>query len=339
MHSLYSALLAQHARQLTSVRCAEQTIVQLHRYFEDVVLENNLGALVIESLPEKKERSMRDVSRVREIGKTAYRAFFFVSSDDALISLPLKATDQDRAPILVNRPRLGPIEERFVVIADARFSAVLASVHGGTGESDGSGDDVIWSFEPDVVYSALEYLMARTCAERLSLAAAFSSAVNSSIPKATSLQLTISVTTKLAQLLQAQAGREVAINRIATAIRSSLELDSVLQTTVNEVGNALKVQHCALRIAASESQTALTNSYFREGTRTDPAEEAELLGDLDAYTARLAGRNSMNILDGRRDADPRLTAIRPLAAVPLIYHERFLGVLLVRSDDATRVWQ
>jgi len=159
------------------------------------------------------------------------------------------------------------------------------------------------------------------------------------MPKATSLQLTISVTTKLAQLLQAQAGREVAINRIATAIRSSLELDSVLQTTVNEVGQALKVQHCALRIAESEGQNALTYSYFRAGTRTDPAEEAELVGDLDAYTARLAGRNSMNILDGRHDADPRLTTIRPLAAVPLIYHERFLGVLLVRSNDATRVWQ
>jgi hypothetical protein len=56
------------------------------------VLENYLGALVIESLPEKKERSMRDVSRVREIGKTAYRAFFFVSSDDALISLPKQRT-------------------------------------------------------------------------------------------------------------------------------------------------------------------------------------------------------------------------------------------------------
>ena len=37
MHSLYQALLTQHARQLTSVRCAEQTIAQLHRYFEDVV--------------------------------------------------------------------------------------------------------------------------------------------------------------------------------------------------------------------------------------------------------------------------------------------------------------
>ena len=63
MHSLYQALLTQHSRQLTPVRCAEQTIAQLHRYFEDVVLENNLAALVIERLPMKAERSLRDLAR------------------------------------------------------------------------------------------------------------------------------------------------------------------------------------------------------------------------------------------------------------------------------------
>src|SRR5215207_8927733 len=68
MLSLYSALLAQHSRQLTPVRCAEPTIVQLHRYFEDVVLENNLAALVVESLLPEAQRSLRDVSRVREVG-------------------------------------------------------------------------------------------------------------------------------------------------------------------------------------------------------------------------------------------------------------------------------
>ena len=65
MLSLYSALLAQHPRQLTPVRCAEQTIAQLHRYFEDVVLENNLSALVVEGLLPEAQRSLRDVARVR----------------------------------------------------------------------------------------------------------------------------------------------------------------------------------------------------------------------------------------------------------------------------------
>jgi len=66
MHSLYDVLLKQHGRQLVPVRCAYSTIVQLHRYFEEVVLENNLSALVTESLPLAAKRSAREKARIRE---------------------------------------------------------------------------------------------------------------------------------------------------------------------------------------------------------------------------------------------------------------------------------
>jgi diguanylate cyclase (GGDEF)-like protein len=340
MYSLYQALLTQHSRQLTPVRCAEQTIAQLHRYFEDVVLENNLAALVIENLPLQTERSLRDLARVREVGRAAHKAFFFVSPGDALIDLPLRTSEQDSEPILLKNGNSEKATERFVVIADARFSALLASVHGSDEEdSEGDGDRVIWTFEPDIVYSALEYLMARVTAEGHLQAAAFTSAVRSSMPKATSLQLTVSVTTKLARLLQEQAGREIAVNRIATAIRNSLEIDSVLQTTVTEVGRALNAQHCALRIEGEPGKAPLTNCYFRDGAGSDNAEEAELMADLDAYNVRLAGRYKNYVLDGRGESDSNSNNVRPLAAVPLIYQKRFMGVLLVRSDDPTRTWQ
>jgi diguanylate cyclase (GGDEF)-like protein len=339
MHSLYHALLVQHPRQLTSVRCAEQTIAQLHRYFEDVVLENNLSALVIESLPQMKERSLRDLARVKEIGRAAQRAFFFVAPDDALYNeLPPRMNEHhEREPILLHRTKHDEMEERFVVIADARFSALLASVRGT--DEDGGGDEVIWSFEPDIVYSALEYLMARVNAERCFQAGIFNAAVKSSVPKATSLQFTVSVTTKLARLLQEQAGREIAINRIATAIRNSLELKDILQTTVNEVGRALNAQHCALRVAGEAGSEPLNNFYFRDGVDSDKAEETELRGDLDAYNVRLAQRLNNYVLDGRGQADPQAQSIRPLAAVSLIYQQRSMGTLLVRSDDPERIWQ
>ena len=67
MHSLYDALLAQHPRQLSPVRCAPQTIAQLHRYFEDVILENDLGALIVESLPPSQKRLAREKARLREL--------------------------------------------------------------------------------------------------------------------------------------------------------------------------------------------------------------------------------------------------------------------------------
>jgi diguanylate cyclase (GGDEF)-like protein len=61
---------------------------------------------------------------------------------------------------------------------------------------------------------------------------------------------------------------------------------------------------------------------------------------LDAYTSRLSGRYKTYVLDGRSEADLHESQqIRPLAVVPLIYHERFMGVLLVRSDNSARVWQ
>src|SRR3989442_4868036 len=79
MYSLYHSLLAQHPRQLMPVPCAASTIAQLHRYFEDVVLENNLGALVVESLPASAERATRDIARIKELDQTAKNFFLWVS--------------------------------------------------------------------------------------------------------------------------------------------------------------------------------------------------------------------------------------------------------------------
>jgi len=339
MLTLYSALLAQHPRQLTPVRCAEVTIAQLHRYFEDVVLENSLAALVIESILPQKQRSLRDMSRVREMSNAARHAFFFVSETDALTSNYSPADDKvGHEPTLLKSTSAEGVEERFVVIADARFSALLAAVR--TGDEDGAdsagGDEVIWSFEPDVVYSALEYLMARVTAEHPLHARVFSKAVRTCVPKTTSLQLTVSVTTKLARLLQEQAVREVAVNRIATAIRSSLELPSVLQTTVNEVGRALGALHSALSVEGEHGQASLTTSYFREAGAGE-AQQTELLSDLEAVGARLRGRSKTFVQDGSSVAGE--SDQRPVAAVPVIYRERMMGVLMVTSDDTRHVWQ
>jgi hypothetical protein len=191
------------------------------------VLENNLGALVVESLPTSAQRPARDIARIQELDKTARNFFLWVSPQDAMASMVLSRGKEDTKSVVFEQTNEGSTSERFVVIADARFSALLASVHNDDDE-DNSRDLVIWTFEPDVVYSALEYLMARVTAEHSFHSKAFANAVRVSMPKATSLQLTLGVTTKLARLLQEQAEREIAVNRLATAIRNSLELDSVL---------------------------------------------------------------------------------------------------------------
>src|SRR5438034_2293293 len=122
MHSLFDALLAQHTRQLTPVRCAHSTIAQLHRYFEDVVLENNLNALVIESLPATGKRTPREIARVRNLARNGRRTFFFVGQNDDLTDSVAATTFNGAvAPVLLQHPDAYHAKEHFVVIADARF--------------------------------------------------------------------------------------------------------------------------------------------------------------------------------------------------------------------------
>jgi diguanylate cyclase (GGDEF)-like protein len=322
------------------LRCADQTIAQLHRYFEDVVLENNLAALVVESLPTKAERSQRTLEHVMSIGRAARHAFFFTAREDALNALPLGRREGIREPVLLARASQDGRDEHFVVIADARFSALLVSLRDNDdAAASQSGYEVVWTFEPDIVYSALEYLMARVTAERLPQTEDFAGAVRTCMPKATSLQLTVSVTTKLARLLQEQAAREVAVNRIASAIRSSLELPSILQTTVNEVGNALGAKHCALRVDGELDQPPTTKCYFRDGSTVE-TEQDELVNDLNAYHARLTRKHKSFVQDGRDHPNTEQDdETRPVAVVPLVYQLRFMGVLMVSSDDSKRIWQ
>ena len=332
MYSLYHSLLAQHPRQLMPVPCAGSTIAQLHRYFEDVVLENNLGALVVESLPTAAQRPARDIARIQELDKTARNLFLWVSPQDAMASMVLSRGKENTKSVVFEQTGEGSNFERFVVIADARFSALLASVHNAD-EEDTSRDLVIWTFEPDVVYSALEYLMARVTAEHSFHSKAFANAVRVSMPKATSLQLTLGVTTKLARLLQEQAQREIAVNRLATAIRNSLELDSVLQTAASEVGRALNVHSCAVRVEGALVGRQMTKYYLRPDAAI--AGDEALLNDVDSISTRLAASPQPYVIDGD---GTKATPVLADAVVPLIYQGNLIGLLLVRSDDMSRVW-
>lgn len=314
------------------VPCAGSTIAQLHRYFEDVVLENNLGALVVESLPCSRVRPTRDIARLQDLERAARNFFLWVTPQDALATRLLNRGKEETKSIVFEQTEEGTSSERFVVIADARFSALLASVHNSQ-EEDSSRDLVIWTFEPDIVYSALEYLMARVTAEHSFHSSAFAQAVRVSMPKATSLQLTLGVTTKLARLLQEQAEREIAVNRLATAIRNTLELDSVLQTAANEVGRALNVHSCAVRVEGALVGRQMTKCYLR--TDTSSADSQSLIEDVDSISLGLIGRPHAYVVDGDGSQVPPVLAD---AIVPLIYQGSLIGLLLVRSDDLSRIW-
>jgi diguanylate cyclase (GGDEF)-like protein len=334
MYTLYHSLLAQHHKQLTPIRCADSTIAQLHRYFEEVVLENNLSALVIESLPLSSSRSAREVARVNDLARVAQNTFLFLRPEDTLSTSAFSNTRDNLNLAVLDQRDEDKNSERFVIISDTRFAALLASVPPDNGAEDQAGDLVVWTFEPDVVYSALEYLMARVTAEHPYAAQPFAKAVRTSTPKATSLHLTLGVTTKLARLLQQQAERETAVNRIATAIRNSLDLDGVLQTAADEVGRALNVKCCAVRVNGEPVGSEMTKRSFRVDVSLETA-DVEFLGDLETISKRLATLPEMQVVDGDH---PQAESHLAQAVVPLIYQGVLIGFLLVRTDDPARVW-
>src|SRR6267378_2286340 len=244
MHSLYHSLVARHPRQLIPVRCAPSTIALLHRYFEEVVLENSLGPLIVECLPTVEERSHRQITRIRKLVHRARKVFLFVTSDDALADRKLTATE-NKEPVVLERIASDNTQERLVLIADPHFSALLVSTANPDDTSDLTGDLVVWTFDPEVISSALQSLTARVSSEDSLKASSFAEAVRDLIPGASFPQMTSGITTKLARLLQEQAEREVAVSRIAAAIRNSIELERILETAAHEIGRTLNAKCCA----------------------------------------------------------------------------------------------
>jgi diguanylate cyclase (GGDEF)-like protein len=281
---------------------------------------------------------MREIERVRRIGQTAKFSFFNVSSEDELMCWfenKIPENDESNNLILLQNTVSDNFNERFTVIADAHFSALLVAVNSTSGLQT-EELQVIYTFDPDVVYTALEYLQARFAVEHPAYSDIFMQAIHRSMPKATSLPLTLAVTTKLAGLWQEQTGREIAVNRISTAIRQWLELDQILQIAVNEVSAALNVEQCVLLIE-SEEDPSFSVVYCSEELIEDGVSEVKR--DLEAFKQRLRNTMQPYVRDGISVDSSSTLADAPQSVVPLSFLNQFIGVLSVQSKNLNRIWQ
>ncbi|HSE31903.1 MAG TPA: sensor domain-containing diguanylate cyclase [Pyrinomonadaceae bacterium] len=288
---------------------------------------------MVESIPTVEVRPNRETARVKKLVEAAENVVLFVPRDDSRTHLTENHSGANKPAMVLKRPDDG-INERFVVIADARFSALLASPPSSEETADTDSAHVVWTFEPDIVYSALEYLMARMTAEHPVNAGPFADAVRVSMPKATSLQLTLGVTTKLARLLQEQAEREIALNRLATAIRNSLDLNSLLRTAANEVGRALNANLCAVQIEGELVGNTKTESFVSSGSIATDEREDTLTQDIELAKTTLRQTPKAWVIDGDAAQDNGGCA---QAAVPLLYQGSYVGLLLVQGDGS-RIW-
>ncbi|MGK7877455.1 MAG: EAL domain-containing protein [Xenococcaceae cyanobacterium] len=145
----------------------------------------------------------------------------------------------------------------------------------------------------------------------------------------------------IAQIKQ-QAWRESIINRIVQAMRETLILDEVLQTTVDQLHEALQVSRCL--IFQPDPNKKMRAKYISEAT----AERESLIGvycDFYGYYQDTLARGEQ-VVHGK--IDDRLApeiqeavkkfGIRSIMITPLFYQQSYLGGISLHQCDEEREW-
>ena len=167
--------------------------------------------------------------------------------------------------------------------------------------------------------------------------------------KVSNLQLEQQVqqrTTELHRALikvESQAKQAELVNQIVQAMRGTLVLDEILQTTANQLHSALKVSRCLI-FRPDESQQ-LAVQHISEGT----PEGLEILGVrcqfYNDYRETLAQGQVVAFSDVAQQCPSELQSkivgcsITSLLIVPLVYQDTLLGGISLQEAEETRAWQ
>lgn len=342
MQTLYKAILSQHSRSITPLKFVEQMTAQLQNFFEDIVLENDLSALVITSLPLRKQRSRREVERLLKVARAARHSYFLISPEDELgryINSPEltgEIAEGKNPPIFLPYQHESNKGENFIIISDPHFSGLLVSLPLDDEKSDGTEiAEVLWTFDPDIVFTALQTLLGRFIVEYPSVSDGFRGAMEQCIPKTISLIMTLAVTTRLAQIWQKQTNLQLAINKIASATRQSLDLRQALQTAADEVARALNIETCIFHLEPERRSEQIDVSHSEQ---IAGSEYETIASDLNAYTRRLQNNPQPHIRDGAL-CEINCNSDLPTVVMPIVFWEKTIGILFVQTQDLTRIWQ
>lgn len=352
MHSLFDVLIAQHREEFAPVRCNKQTAARLVRYFEDIVTENKISALIIEGRCLNGDRS-RELGRLSRLVTSSRRTYLFCCNTGCnertwdLQSL-FKLTDLDEGD--GHTIETGP----FILVMEPRFCGLLASTRISEDERRPNGYEVIWTFDPNIVFTAIEYLMARINVQKPEERQRFETLVNASTPRSSSLKLALAFTKKVTMLMQRQTELEMATNRISAAISSTLELEAVLQSAVEEVGLALNARRAAVVLWQEGTKLPEGMSVYE---RAENPNTAPHNGDAPGKNTGENGASpyqssSVNRTDPNFDgasADDCHTAVLETGEdrlampgtldVPISYRNTVIGVLVIEDDRHSRNWE
>lgn len=322
MHSLFDVLNQQHGDDLAPLRCNEQSVQRLARYFEDLVTENNLAALIVEGRC-LGGHALKEPERLNKLAAAGRQLYLFCC--DRTCRDRTWEPQVNAELIAIEEPGHHELETGpFILVTEPRFCGLLAS-RAIDGEEDRSSKafNVVWTFDPNVVFTAIEYLMARFGVQRPEERTRFESLLRSSTPSSSSLRLALAFTTKLTMLMQRQNELEMATNRISAAISSTLELEPILQSAVEEVGRAVKARRAALVL-------------WEEGTVSPEGMTIYERQEEQVVSGQTSSRSKDN--PAAREAGETPDPPGPLE-VPVTYRENVIGELVVEDNLPGRNWE
>jgi len=154
---------------------------------------------------------------------------------------------------------------------------------------------------------------------------------------------------RLYEKAEATSAREALVNKLGGAIRSSLSLPDVLETTVRELGKALSASRVQVRLCdGANPELFVKTEYTADGRQTE--------GNFDGYYDQLLRdhfRDSTkslvipNLHEFSSD-DAKLTegvafhareqGLQSMLVSPLTVNNKFRGVICIEQTDAVRHW-
>ncbi len=141
--------------------------------------------------------------------------------------------------------------------------------------------------------------------------------------------------------IQIQAQQEAIINRIIAAMRGTLVLDQVLQTTADMLHEILNVSRCLIYL--SDTQGEMIIQYASNVT----AQQKEIIGMqctvVNCYKNKLALGNqvffsSVTQINPQAQLLAKQYNVRAIVITPLIYQQNYLGGITLHQCDRERKW-
>jgi PAS domain S-box-containing protein len=149
----------------------------------------------------------------------------------------------------------------------------------------------------------------------------------------------------LRRAAEAVAEREAMLNRINARVRASLDVTTILQATVSELGTALDAARCYLHLMRDGKLVRHAHEWSREGVPP-----ASRLPDRPSPSVTIVAREHRTVVVSDVLADARLrdpalgwsgqpqTGTRSIMTAPVLRGDELLGMIGIHEVGVPRVW-